>query len=64
MISVEGRWEIVEKSRALLSSSKLLLQQLSDRSQEMAIQNGRHATDLDSNSPTPSDSPSSSFDQG
>jgi hypothetical protein len=64
MISVEGHWEIVEKTRALLLSSKLLLQQLSDRFQELATQNDRHATDLDSNLPTPSDSPSSAFDKG
>jgi hypothetical protein len=64
MISVENRWEILEKSRTLLSSSKLLLQRLSGRFQESATKNERQATDLDSNSPTLSKSLSSDFDKG
>ena len=51
MKTVEGRWEIIEKSRCLISSSRQLLQELSGRFQETPAQTDREATDLHSHPP-------------
>lgn len=48
MMGVDGSWQILQKTRELLSSSRRLLQQMNGRNESPQQPADRKATDVDS----------------